>query len=274
MKWAGKRVVITGGASGLGFAIAKAVAGKGASLVLTDVRADALSAAAGQLEATGAQVQTAVVDVSDSEAVAAFAAQAADDGPVDMVVNNAGVAVGGVLADTPPKDWDWVVSVNLLGVAYGSHAFIPALRRDGGGVLVNIASASAFGGVPGLGAYEATKAAVLSLSETLEAELRADHIQVHCVCPGFVPTGLMDEARFSSDVPDVRDKARRALFPEGRHPDQVAAALLKAIDRKRFLVTVYPEGHAGRWFRGAPEWIRGDLRQRILRKISGVVGSE
>ena len=167
MQWSGQRWVITGGASGLGLALAGALAKRGARLVLADLRDQALDAAAAALEAGGAEVQTRQLDVSDPDAFAVFAREVEDAGPVHGVVNNAGVAVGGALADTPPADWSWVVNVNLLGVAYGCHAFTPALRRDGGGVLVNIASASAFGGVPGLGAYAATKAAVLSLSETL-----------------------------------------------------------------------------------------------------------
>lgn len=267
--WTGRRAVITGAASGIGRAYARALAAEGVDLVLCDRVEDELSRVAMELRARGVDVMHRVVDVTDKEAVAAFATEAAEAGPIHLLFNNAGVGVGGAIADTPPDAWDRVVGVNLLGVAYTAHAFLPHLQASSGlRAIVNTASASAFGGVPGLGAYAATKAAVLSLSETLQTELAVDGIQSHCVCPGFVRTGLLSTSElFIEGGAVAREKAWAKLFRPERTPDTVAERTLAAIRRDRFLVTVYPEGHGAALLRRFPGFVGRFVRARTLERM-------
>jgi len=265
----GSKAVVTGAGSGIGRALARALADAGCDLALCDIDIDALEQVAVDLRTRGRQVHTAAVDVSDPQAMADFAEQVARDRPANVVVNNAGVGVGGRLSDTPPQAWRKVVDVNLLGVAHGCHAFIPHLRQvQGPRVLVNIASASAFGGVPGLGAYAATKAAVLSLSETLHTELEDEGISVHCVCPGFVRTGLLGSTdMYVDDASKARERLWSTVFRPDRSPDHVAQATLRAVRRGRFLVPVYGEGHGGALLRRLPDVFRTALRRRIRKHM-------
>jgi short-subunit dehydrogenase len=268
--WRGRRAVVTGAASGIGRAFAQILADRGAELVLCDVNDDALAEVADGLRRRGAPVHTAQVDVSDAAAFAVFAEQTFAAGPVHLLVNNAGVAVAGRMVDTSPADWRWVVDVNLLGVVHGCHAFLPGLlvQRDKA-AIVNVSSASAFGGVPAMGAYAATKAAVLSLSETLRAELDPASVSVHCVCPGFVPTNLLPDARVAARSPEAaRLMAESTLFQErGRRPEQVVEATLTAVAKGRFLVTLFAEGHAARWGRALPQWARNLVLRDVSRRM-------
>lgn len=260
---------MTGAASGIGQAIAMAFAAQGADLVLCDLDLERLDHVALGLRSRGVKVHTSAADVADATAVQAWADQVALDGPVNVVVNNAGIGVGGMFMDTPPSDFARVVAVNLVGVAHGCHAFIPLLRTASGRrALVNISSASGYGGTPGLGAYAATKAAVLSLSETLQVELEEDGIQVHCVCPGFVRTDIFDKTDLHFDNADgAVDRLLNSGMLKGRDASGVADALLTAIARRRFLVPVYTEGVAGAWLRHLPEPLRVWSRRQVLRRM-------
>lgn len=271
----GRRVVVTGAASGLGRAFATAFGEQGASLALCDLDLERLDAVAMDLRTRGCTVQTWRVDVADPDDMARFAREVGEGGPVHMVVNNAGVAVGGLMADTPPAAWRKVVDVNLLGVVHGCHAFLPLLEQaDGRRAFINVASASAFAGVPGLGAYAATKAAVLSLSQTLLAELDGHGIQVHCVCPGFVRTGLLGQTdMFLPDAEQARDFLWEKVFRPERTTDQVAKATLKAVHSNRFLVPVFSEGHVGNLLRRMPEGVGALLRRQMMGRIAALTNA-
>lgn len=269
--------MVTGAASGIGRAFARTLAARGADLVLCDVDEGGLEVVAAELRGRGAAVETDIVDVADADAVAAFADRTLSGGPVHLLVNNAGVAVAGRIVDTKPADWRWVVDVNLLGVVHGCHAFLPALvEQSSPAAVVNVSSASAFGGVPAMGAYAATKAAVLSLSETLRAEMDPSSVSVHCVCPGFVPTDLIQRARVAAESPEAaRAMAETSLFQErGRRPEQVAEASLAAVERGRFLVSLYAEGHAARWSRALPQWARNVLLRDLSRRMGRLTGAD
>lgn len=272
----GRKAVVIGAASGIGRAHALALAGLGMEIVAVDLNAEALESVALEIKARGVAVRTRTVDVSDAAAVQDLARDVDAEGPVSVLVNSAGVAVAGDFMETPEEDWAWVVGVNLLGVVHGCRAFGPSLiRAPGRSHLVNIASASAFGGVPGLSAYSTTKAAVLSLSESLEAELDPASVAVHCVCPGFVRTGLLDRARFGGyDDEEARDAAKKALFQEGRTPEDVAVQTLRAMRGRRFLVPVFSEGHVAAWARHLPQGLLGSLRRSVSRRLKQRVEAE
>lgn len=191
-----KRAFITGAASGLGLEMARALAREGWTLGLFDAEPSRLARAEDELSKAGAKVLAYPGDVTHSDelvvAVNSFASVASG---VDLMVNNAGVACAGSLLETPLEDWKWIVDINLLGVVNGSRAGVPHLQRAGNGVLLNISSAAAFVSAPFMAPYNATKAAVLAISESLSAELASNGVQVSVAMPGFMQTDLLSTAR-------------------------------------------------------------------------------
>ena len=195
----GVTAVITGAGSGFGLELARLGAQKGLNLVLTDVQEDALDAAVAELKATQAKVTAMPGDVSRAEDIHALAELCQEHfGVPNIVVNNAGVASGGLIWEQSRRDWEWVLGVNLYGVIHGVHIFTPlmleAARKDPGyqGHIVNVASMAGLLNAPNMGAYNVSKHAVVSLSETLYHDLSLVTEQVHAsvLCPFFVPTGI------------------------------------------------------------------------------------
>jgi NAD(P)-dependent dehydrogenase (short-subunit alcohol dehydrogenase family) len=200
----GRVAVITGAASGFGLEAARIGARGGMKLVLADVQADALDAAAAELRALGADVLPVRLDVSRAAEVDALAAAAlARFGAPHFVFNNAGVGAGGLIWEHSAKDWDWVLGVNLLGVAHGVRAFTPAMLAAADddpayeGHIVNTASMAGLLTAPNMGVYNVSKAAVVSMTETLYHDLALVSTQVHAhlLCPYFVPTGIHQSER-------------------------------------------------------------------------------
>lgn len=191
-----KRAFITGAGSGLGLELARALANDGWSLGLFDRNLEKLTLVEGALSAAGIPVLAYPGDVTQADeltvAVNSFAAT--HDG-LDVMINNAGVAGCGTLMEIPLDDWRWIVDINFMGVVHGCRAAVPHLQRNGSGLLINIASAAAFASAPGMGSYNAAKAAVLSLSETLFCELRAANVQVSVAMPTYFRTELLDSLR-------------------------------------------------------------------------------
>jgi short-subunit dehydrogenase len=192
-----KRALITGGASGLGYATAEWLARSGWRLALLDRDARRLGEAVGALGALGAvEVSTHVVDTGDADAVQAAVEQfGGAHAGLDLAMNAAGVAVAGRFLETPPQDWEWILRVNVLGVANSCRAELPYMQSAGGGLIINVASAAGFVSGADMSAYNASKAAVVSLSETLDQEHRRDGIQVVAAMPGFFRTRLLEHAR-------------------------------------------------------------------------------
>lgn len=221
-----KRAFITGAASGLGRAMALQLAGGGWRLGLLDLSAARLAGTGAELRAAGATTHTYAGDVGDEAfvtgAVADFAQRA---GGLDVMVNNAGVAVAGPLEGTPAADWRWIVDINLLGVAWGCRAAVPHLQAAGSGLVLNVASSAGFAGAPQMSAYNATKAAVIALSETLAAELHGTGVQASVAMPGFFSTHLLDSMRAPAAQ---RDMARRIMRSSGQDADDAARAILGA----------------------------------------------
>jgi all-trans-retinol dehydrogenase (NAD+) len=194
-----KRVVVTGAASGIGKAIAERFAADGAELVLVDVNEQALAETAAQLTARGRRVRTYVLDLTDTSRIVGLRDQIhRDGGNIDVLVNNAGLVFGGAFLEMPLEKHLTTYRVNTLGVVAMTHAFLPDLIAGGDGHVVNIASASAFIGLPFGATYASSKWAVLGFSESLALELELQghrHVHVTTVCPSYVATGLFEGAR-------------------------------------------------------------------------------
>ena len=221
-----KRAFITGAASGLGRAMALELAGGGWQLGLLDLSPAGLVEAEAELRAAGATTATYAGDVADEAfvggAVAAFVQRA---GGLDVMINNAGVAVAGPLEATPAADWRWIVDINLLGVAWGCRAALPHLRAAGSGLVLNVASSAGFASAPQMSAYNATKAAVIALSETLAAELDGTAVQASVAMPGFFSTHLLDSMRAPAEQ---RAMARQLMQDSGQDAADAARAILGA----------------------------------------------
>lgn len=252
-RFPGKRAFITGAASGLGFAMSRLLALEGWSLGLLDVSATALARAADELRRAGARVTTFTGDVAGAPFVADAIGQfAAAEGGLDVLVNNAGVAVAGPVDVTSPDDWNWIVGINLLGVVWGCRAAVPAMRRQGGGLVLNIASSAGFAAAPQMAPYNATKAAVISLSETMAAELAGTGIQTSVAMPGFFRTHLLEHMRAP---PEENALAHQLMDHSGHDPDEAARALLQAAAEGDLYIVWPPEYRLAwrlkRWF---PAW--------------------
>ena len=200
----GRTAVLTGAGSGFGLECARIAARLGMQVVLADVQQDALDRAAAELQAAGAQVLAFRLDVSQSGEVEELGLAVMQRfGAPHLVFNNAGVASGGLIWETSARDWEWVIGVNLMGVANGIRVFTPlmleAAKKDPSysGHIVNTASMAGLVSTPNMGVYSASKHAVVSMSETLYQDLAlvTDQISASVLCPFFVPTGIHDSAR-------------------------------------------------------------------------------
>lgn len=160
-----------------------------------------------------------------------------------MVINNAGVACGGAVGEIPPEDWRWSMDINFFGAANGCHVFVPVMRRQGCGLVVNIASAGGFLTLPGAAAYSAAKAAVIALTESLAAELHGTDVRAKVVCPLFLRTDIVESGRFPDDA--TRETGRR-LIRKGRSADGMAMRIVNMLDGPK--VVIIPESE-GRWLR-------------------------
>lgn len=188
------RAVVTGAGSGLGRALARGLAARGTTVVVSDLREEGARATADAIVAAGGKAHVVLCDVSRASDVERLAAEATRLGDVDLVVNNAGIGAAGEIGVASLDDWRRAIEVNLLGVVHGCHYFVPGMRARRRGHVLNVASAAAFGSAPTMGAYNATKAAVVSLSETLAAEAGADGVGVTVLCPGFFKTEILTGA--------------------------------------------------------------------------------
>jgi NADP-dependent 3-hydroxy acid dehydrogenase YdfG len=220
-----KRAFITGAGSGLGLALAKALAADGWTLGLFDRNLERLTTVEAEFADAGVRLVAYPGDVThaDELTVAINSFAATHDG-FDVMINNAGVAGGGALMEVPLEDWRWIIDINVMGVVHGSRAAIPHLQRNGTGMLINVASAAAFASPPGMVSYNATKAAVVSISETLVNELRSAGIQVSVVMPTFFQSGLLETLRGPEYA---RASARKAMQRSEYSVEDVARDLLR-----------------------------------------------
>jgi NAD(P)-dependent dehydrogenase (short-subunit alcohol dehydrogenase family) len=260
-------VVVTGAGSGIGQATARLFARRGARVHVADIDGDSASATADELPDAVAHT----VDCSDPEAVESFAERVFADGRgVDVLHNNAGIGHAGDIEQTTMEDWQRVIGVNLLGVAYGIQAFVPRLLGQGRpATIVNTASAAGLFAVPQMAPYCASKFGVVGLTEALDAELSDRGIRVCAVCPGIIDTPIVGKAILRGEPADRREVSMDFYRRRGASPDDVAKAVLDAVENGKLIKTV-PVSHV------AAPWAIRRLSPRLagflIRKLAGVIG--
>jgi NAD(P)-dependent dehydrogenase (short-subunit alcohol dehydrogenase family) len=252
----GQVAVITGGASGIGLAMAEAFGRRGLRVVLVDVEQPALDSACSRLNAREVVAQRYVCDVSDAAAMDTVAqAVAAQFGRIDVLVNNAGVGGRlGPLWDSQPGDWAWTFGVNVFGVANGIRSFVPYMLRQGSGHVVNLSSLAGLTAPPFLGPYVASKHAVVGLSESLatELEMAGSAIRVSVVCPGHVQSRITESERNrpaafvapSKTPPAVLARIRAGFdlaLGEPMAAGDVALRVLAGVEADEFLILTHPD---------------------------------
>ena len=240
----GKITVITGAGSGIGRATARLFARRGARVHVVDVNGDSATAVAAEIESAGGGAMAHVVDVADPEAVEALAREVFEtDRRVDILHNNAGIGHAGNIEATTMEDWQRVINVNLLGVAYGVQAFVPRMLAQGRpAVVVNTASEAGLVPTARMAPYTASKFGVVGMSEALNAELAPRGIRVIAVCPGIINTAIVRTGIMRGEIADIHDKAIAFYSKRGASPDVVAEAVLKAVEKPRLIVPV-PKSH-------------------------------
>ena len=247
----GKVAAVTGAGSGLGRAMALAFADEGMHVALADVMET--SDVFAQVEARGVSALSMKVDVSRAEDVAAFAELVERDlGETFLVCNNAGVSPLGLTWESSVDDWRWILGVNLWGVIHGVRSFVPRLMARNAGHVVNTASVAGLISPPGSAAYNVTKHAVVTLSETLYHDLKSVHssVGVSVLCPAYVPTGIAESERTRPVGSKPGDKsaqtrAKEAMLKKavasGRlSADDVAKAVVQAVKDERFYILTHP----------------------------------
>jgi NAD(P)-dependent dehydrogenase (short-subunit alcohol dehydrogenase family) len=240
------RAVVTGGGSGLGRGFCAQIAARGGSVVVADINEANAAETVKILESRGAKAWVYRIDVSNADEVDALAAYAEKVmGGVDLIVNNAGVATVGSVADTPVSDWHWLMGVNLFGVIYGCHSFVNIFKKQKSGFVINVASAAGLLSAPNMAPYNVSKAGVISLSETLFAEVRKENIGVTVLCPTFFKTNILNAARDHAHGDDRGRKiAQKAMDTAKLTADDVARIALDAADAGQLYVIPQADG---RW---------------------------
>ena len=273
----GKVAVVTGGASGIGLGLARRFVAEDMPVVIGDVEADALTAAVEKLQAEGGTVEGVVTDVTKPEQMQALAdAAVARFGGVHVFCNNAGVGGGGLSWEMPLSTWEWVLGVDLWGVIHGVRAFVPLLMQQPEAHIVNTASIAGLVAAPFMGPYNASKHAVVAISETLfhELAMSAPHVHVSVLCPGWVNTNIADSARnrpahLAGDEQDaamasLATSALRQVLADGMPPDVVAGKVVDAIRSERFWVFTHDDE--------ADFWV--DAVNRRLRSVEARVNPQ
>ena len=236
----GKVAVVTGAGSGIGRATARLLARHGAKVHLADLNLESVETVVSEIEASGGTAVAHALDVTDPAAVEALAATVfAQDGAVDILHNNAGIAHAATIESTTIADWQKVIGVNLLGVAYGVQAFVPRMLEQGRPASV-INTASSLGIVPAvpMAPYCASKYGVVGLSEALNAELSPRGISVSAICPGVVNTAIIKSTIIRGELAKDQAKIAAHYAKRGTSPETVANAVLNAIASGQMIVPV------------------------------------
>ena len=262
-----QRVVVTGAGSGLGHEQAVRYAREGARLVLADIQDAGLKETLALVEAAGGKGFCQRCDVRDFSQLAALA-QSCDErmGGIDVLINNAGVASGGFFWDLTLEDWEWQISINLMGVVKGCKAFVPMLMKQGQGRIINIGSMAALMQAPGMSNYNVAKAGVVALSESLMAELHPLGIKVNVVCPSFFQTNLLDSFR----GPDQAAKQQVAKLLESSpiSASEIADIVYTQSEADTFMILPHEAGRAAWAAKQAnPQVIYDEMIRLAVKKM-------
>ena len=229
--------VVTGAGSGIGRSFALELARGGGCIVCADINLAAAEETVALIEQEGATGFALRCDVGSAEQVQQLAEQAEVllQHPVTLVINNAGVGLGGKFDELSLDDWQWCMNINLWGVIHGCHYFVPGFKKQGRGAIINVASAASYTAAPEMSAYNVTKAGVRALSETLFAELKRDNIRVNVLCPTLVPTNIIKDGR----IPERYSRlANHALMNYAlTTSDAVARLTLNRLDKGELYTT-------------------------------------
>lgn len=261
--------VVTGANAGIGRAVAEALAVLGHPLILACRSMDrAAPVVAAIRESTGNDDVVAVrLDLSDLHDVVRCADEIGERAPIDVLVNNAGVGIGGPFLDASTEDWDWLMGINLDGVAYGCRAFGPAMVDRGHGHVVNIASAAAYTMSRDMAAYCASKAAVVAFSRCLRADWSGSGVGVSVICPGVINTPIPSATRMFGPLAGSQERIQRR-FRFGHSPDVVAKAIVKAAEKNHAVVPVGLESEVA--YRLLP-FVPGPVQALMTRTSLGSV---
>ena len=266
-----RRVLVTGGASGFGQAIAGVYAARGDHVLVTDLAAEPDPAALPTATADG-EVAYLPLDIRDETAWEKAESWVVEHcGGLDVLVNNAGVGAGGRVDVVPIEDWEWIVETNLLGVVKGCRAFVPLFKEQESGHVVNVASMAGLVHAPCMASYNAVKASVVALSETMLHELASAGIKVSVVCPSFFRTNLASSIIRGSD-PSVEESGAGLVSKSRVSADLIAARTIAAVDKGRFLVLPSRDGRAalyGKRLAGpAYHWAMKRIGARVVRSAA------
>lgn len=259
---AGRTAVVTGAGSGIGRAIARLLAQRGATVHAVDLDGASAEAVTAEIRAAGGDAVAHTVDVADAGQVAALADTVFAAGPLDLLFNNAGIGHAGALVETTLEDWRRLIDVNLMGVVHGLDAFLGRLlAQHRPAHIVNTASMAGLVPAAGLGAYSATKAAVVGLTEALDIELIGTPVRVSVLCPGVIDTAIIGTSTMRGAYADSRARTAAFYAKRGTSPDVVARQALAAVASGRRIVPT-PR------YQVVPHWLLKRVFPRAGRAVS------
>jgi butyryl-CoA dehydrogenase len=267
MELQGRVAAVTGAGSGIGRAVALELARRGCGLAVSDVDGEGLDGTVGLLDAMSAQSTHHIVDVADRQAVEDWAGKVvAEHGRANIIVNNAGVALGATVEAMRYEDLEWLMGINFWGVVHGTKAFLPHLKASGDGHIVNVSSVFGLVGIPSQSAYNAAKFAVRGFTEALRIELDQEGAGVSCttIHPGGIKTNIARNARFDDETvrmlgqdPDrLADAADRAFLTT---PEKAAKVIVAALEGNKRRAFIGPDAHAFRLLSQLPPGVYQNL---------------
>ncbi|MDP1541304.1 MAG: SDR family NAD(P)-dependent oxidoreductase [Moraxellaceae bacterium] len=245
----GAAAVVTGAGSGIGRSFAYEIARRGGAVLCVDLREERAEETAKALRELGAHAVAYTCDVGNAAQMAQLAetSESLLGRPVTLVVNNAGVGLGGQIGDVTLEEWHWCMNVNLWGVVHGCHFFAPRLKALGYGGIINVASAAGFAAAPEMSTYNVTKAGVMSLSETLSSELTGTGVKVTVLCPTVVPTNIVNDGK----LPSYRAEFAKSAMTKFAltNSDEVARKTLDALDKGQLYMLPQIDGRIAWMFK-------------------------